>query len=991
MKAQRMRYIALVGLAFALALAPGTVLAQSSIAGEVTDETGGVLPGVSVEAASPALIEGSRTVFTDGQGRYSVVDLRPGVYTVTFSLQGFSTVRREGVEVVAGVSVPINAQMAVGSLAETITVSGATPVVDVQQATQRSVISRETIQALPTNRTTHTVGMILPGMKMTGSMVGGAGNTKVQQYITARGKSQIQNTSQVDGMDTRMIRGGGNLPYDNVGMAQEVSIETNPTTAETSGGGIRINMIPRDGGNTFSGDVHFSGMVSNWQSDNITDDLRARGATTPESTENMFDFNPAFGGPIVRDRLWFFASGRVNHAKLGPAGASFFSPDPVTGQLLPDASRPGFNNTATDNMSFRLTWQAGQNHKITSYRDQFWRYQSHFLGSATTDWATVPQEYSRGTQYVWPTKWTYTATNRLLIEAGFQYWGYDNTLFHPQEGTLFDAPASYGGPPETQTGPWYANAGQFHIPGNYMTKAFILGSCCRRYIQPSHVYATSVSYVTGSHSFKAGITGRWGHEQIKRQQHNGSLSQWYIFGNPFRVRISPDPSDIKMNVNRDIGLYVQDQWTVDRLTINAGVRVEHFNGGIGESSSPAGRFVPARSVDEFEVWNFTDVLPRFSIIYDLFGDARTALKFSAGRYVGTLGAVPLEEYNPLRTANEDRSWFDRDLGGLDLPTNGDNIAQDNEIAPSADPQFGLRAARQAHPDIEREDSWDFSAGVQQELAAGVSVSAMWYHTREGRLWALRDVGLGPGDYRRFDVANPLNPSEMIPLYDLIPGTEIGNVFAVSSDINQRTYNGVELSTQARLNTGGTILAGWYFDRQLAVDCDTHDPNNFRFCDETGELYQDHGTVDPIPFRHEFKLAITHDLPGGFEGAVSFISYPGAGGSPPDRSAPDGHDPRWRDVGMVIGNTPWGAPTVPIRDVLLLGPGAEYLDRWNQLDISIKRRFRAGGLDILPSLDLYNVNNSSVVLTEVETHGSSRGRPLTILGGRLMRLGVLVRF
>ena len=991
MKAQRMQYVALAGLAFALLLAPRAVLAQSSIAGEVTDETGGVLPGVAVEAASPALIEGSRTVFTDGQGRYSVIDLRPGVYTVSFTLQGFSTVRREGVDVAAGVSVPINAQLAVGSLQETVTVSGATPVVDIQQATQRSVIDRETIQALPTNRTTHTVGMILPGMKMTGSMVGGAGSTIVQQYVTARGKSQIQNTSQVDGMDTRMIRGGGNLPYDNIGMAQEVSIETNPTTAETSGGGVRINMIPRDGGNDFSGDVHFSGMISDWQADNITDDLRAIGATTPTSTENMFDFNPAFGGPLVRDRLWFYVSGRVNHAKLGPAGASFFSPDPETGQLLPDSSRPGFNNTATDNISFRLTWQAGQNHKITSYRDQFWRYQSHFLGSATTDWATVPQEYSRGTQYVWPTKWTYTATNRLLVEAGFQYWGYDNTLFHPQEGTRFDAPAAYGGAPETQTGPWYANAGQFHIPGNYMTKAFILGSCCRRYIQPSRVYAASVSYVTGSHSVKAGLMGRWGHEQIKRQQHNGSLSQWYIFGRPFRVRISPDPSDIKMNVNSDLGFYVQDQWTIDRLTVNAGVRVEHFNGGIGESSSPAGRFVPARSVQEFEVWNFTDVLPRFSVVYDLFGDARTALKFSAGRYVGTLGAVPLEEYNPLRTANEDRNWFDRDLGGLDLPTNGDNIAQDNEIAPSADPQFGLRAARQAHPDIEREDSWDFSAGVQQELTDGVSLTAMWYHTREGRLWALRDVGLGPGDYRRFEVANPLNPSEMIPVYDLIPGTEIGNVFAVSSDINQRTYNGFELSTQARLDTGGTILAGWYFDRQLEVDCDTHDPNNFRFCDETGELYQDHGAVDPIPFRHEFKLAITHDLPGGFEGAISFISYPGAGGSPPDRSAPDGADTRWRDAGMVIGNTPWGAPTVPIRDVLLLAPGAEYLDRWNQLDISIKRRFRAGGIDFLPSLDLYNVNNSSVVLGEVETHGPSRGRPLTILGGRLMRLGVLVRF
>ena len=991
MKAQRMRYVALAGLSFALLLAPATVLAQSSIAGEVTDETGAVLPGVTVEAASPALIEGSRTVFTDGQGRYSVVDVRPGVYSVTFTLQGFSTVRREGVEVVAGVSVPINAQMSVGSLAETITVSGATPVVDIQQATQRSVLDRETIQALPTNRTTHTVGMILPGMKMTGSMVGGAGNTKVQQYITARGKSQIQNTSQVDGMDTRMIRGGGNLPYDNVGMAQEVSIETNPTTAETSGGGIRINMIPRDGGNNFSGDVHFSGMTGSWQSDNITDELRARGATTPESTEHMYDFNPAFGGPIVRDRLWFFVSGRVNHAKLGPAGASFFEPDPVTGQLLP-GSQPGFNNTATDNISFRLTWQAGQNHKITSYRDQFWRYQSHFLGSATTDWATVPQEYSRGTQYVWPTKWTYTATNRLLIEAGFQYWGYDNTLFHPQEGTMFDAPATFGGPPETQTGPWYANAGQVHIPGVYMTKAYLLGSCCRRYVQPSHVYAATVSYVTGSHSVKAGVTGRWGYEQITRQALNGSLSQWYLGGRPWRVRISPDPSDIKMDVNRDLGFYIQDQWTIDRLTVNAGIRVEHFRGGIGATSSPAGRFVPARTVDPFEVWNFTDTLPRFSVVYDLFGDARTALKFSAGRYVGTLGAVPLEEYNPLRTAHEYRSWGDMDRAGRDLPTNGDDIAQDNEIAPSSDPQFGIRAARRADPDLEREDSWDFSAGVQQELADGVSLTAAWYRTNEGRLWALRDVGISPADFSRFDIANPLGNGEMIPIYNLIPGTAIGNILATSSDIDKRTYNGIELSLQARLASGGTIIAGWYTDRQLETRCDTTNPNEFRFCDEAGELYQDHGAVDPIPFRHEFKFALTHTLPGDFEGAVSFISYPGAGTT--QRSYNNGQDRRWRDIVYPVPNSafPGGAPTAAavVPDILLIAPGSMYLDRWNQLDISIKRRFRAGGLDILPSLDLYNVNNSSVVLGEVETFGAV-GRPTTLLGGRLMRLGVLVRF
>jgi len=976
------KFAALIGLTLTIALLPGAVLAQSSIAGGVTDGTGGVLPGVTVEATSEALIEGVRTGFTDGQGRYTIIDLRPGVYTVTFTLAGFSTLAREDIEVIAGATVPIDGQLAVGSLQETITVSGATPVVDVQQATQRAVIDRETLDALPSNRTTHTVGMVIPGMKMTGSMVGGAGNTIVQQYITARGKSQIQNTSQVDGMDTRMIRGGGNLPYDNFGMAQEVSIETNPTTAETAGGGIRINMIPRDGGNTFSGDIHFSGMVNSWQSDNINDDLRAIGATTPTSTEHMYDLNPSFGGPIVRDKLWFYASTRLNRAELGPAGASYF----VDGRPGPEQ---GFNSTATDNVSFRITWQASQNNKITTYRDQFWRYQSHFLGNATTDWATAPEEYQRGTQYVWPTKWTSTVTNRLLIEAGFQYWGYDNTLFVPQAGVLKDRPP-LGLAAALQTTPWHANAAQRDVVFGTVNKGFFLGSCCRRYIQPSHVYQAAVSYVTGSHSVKAGVTGRWGREQIIRQEHNASLSQFYIAGNPFGVYVSPDPSDINQEVNQDVGFYVQDQWTLDRLTVNAGLRVEHFRGGIGASSSPAGRFVPARTQNAFEVWNFTDALPRFSVVYDLFGDARTAVKFSAGRYVGTLGAVPLESYNPLSTSAELRGWYDTDLSGLTLSTNGDDIAQDNEIKASANPNFGTRAALTAGSDLQRADSWDISAGVQQELADGLSVTAMWYHTRESRLWANRDIGITASDFTPFEIANPMNATEMIKVYDLIPGTAIGDVFTVSSDIDNAAYHGFELSLNARLASGGNILGGWYTDRKLETRCDTNDPNNYRFCDETGQLFQDHGAVDAIPFRHEFKLALTHPLPFDFLGSLSFISYPGGGTT--QRSYNRGQSDRWRDVTYQVPTAmfPGGSPTVPVSPILLLSPGS-YLERWNQLDLSLKRTFRAGNMEFLPSLDVYNMTNSAVVLGEVEGYGSARGRPLTILGGRMMKLGVLMRF
>ena len=829
-------------IAATLALFPGAVFAQSTIAGQVSDETGGVLPGVTVEAASEALIEGSRTAVTDGQGNYSIIELQPGIYTVTFSLQGFSTFVRDEVQIVTGASVPIDAEMAVGSIQETVTVSGASPVVDIQQATQRSVIDRETLDALPTNRTTHTAGMVLPGMKMTGSMVGGAGNTVVQQYITARGKTQIQNTSQVDGMDTRMIRGGGNLPYDNFGMAQEISIETNPTTAETAGGGIRINMIPRDGGNTFSGDVYFSGMNGAWQSDNITDELRDIGATTPTSTEKMIDLNPSFGGPIIRDKLWFFTSARLNRQDLGPAGATFF----VDGR---PGTEQGINSTATDNISFRITWQATPKNKITTYRDQFWRYQSHFLGNATTDWATAPEIYERGTQYVWPTKWTSAVSNRLLIEAGFQYWGYDNTLFTPQPGVLQDRPA-LGLPPASQTGPWYASAAQRDLVFGTVNKGFFLGSCCRRYIQPAQVYQASVSYVTGSHSVKAGLTGRWGHEQIQRQEHNASLSQFYLAGNPFGVLVSPDPSNIDQEVNRDVGFYVQDQWTLDRLTVNAGIRVEHFRGGIGATTAAAGRFVPARSVEAFEVFNFTDALPRFSVVYDLFGDAKTALKFSAGRYIGTLGAVPLEAYNPLSTGVELRGWGDTDLTGLNLPTNGDDIAQDNEIRPSANPQFGIRAALQADPNLEREDSWDFSVGVQQEVREGISVTASWYHTREGRLWAKRDVGISPDDFTPFQVANPTGNGEMITLYDLNPGVDIGNIFTVSSPIDERTYHGLRV----RVEHAGAAQKRWHHHRWVVYRPPVGGQLRFQRPERFPVLRRDgqpvpgerRGGVDPVP-------------------------------------------------------------------------------------------------------------------------------------------------
>jgi hypothetical protein len=994
MPLHRIGRVAFAGVVLLLLLVSRPAWAQSTIAGRVTDTTGAVLPGVTVEASSPVLIEKVRTAVTDGQGLYSIVDVRPGLYTVTFSLPGFNTVRWEGVQVEANASVPINADMRVGAVEETITVTGQTPLVDVQQATQRQVLNREVLDTLPGNRTIQLAGVVLPGMRMSGAssggaMVGGSGNTVIQQVLVTRGKTQTENTMWIDGMDMMMIRGDGRPPYDNFAGATEVAIETNPTTADTAGGGVKISMVPRDGGNTFAGDVHFSGMTHHWQTNNITDELRQKGLSTPTSTQWMYDLNPVYGGPIVRDRLWFFGGARINHAVLAPAGATYFE----NGR---PGTRQGFNETYTDNATFRFTWQATQKNKITTYRDQFWRYQGHYNGTATTDWATVPEKYARGTQYVWPTKWTSTVTNRLLAEAGFQYWGYDNTIAVPQPGVLQER-----GTPE-----WYANASRMDVATGFVTRAR-QQDCCFRLIDPAYVATGSMSYVTGSHALKAGIQSKRGHHKLITQESNGALQQRYRSGVPDSVVVSAAPSYTDSVVNFDGGVFAQDQWTVKRLSVNAGLRVEHFRAGVGASSSPAGRFVPARSVDAFTVFDFTDVLPRFSAVYDLFGNAKTALKFSAGRYVGVLGgaiiddlADPTRGYNPIGRVPDVRNWFDCDLtpgtstcSGRALPTNGDDIAQDNEIAPSTNPLFGRRAAQRASPDLTRESSWDYSASLQQELVRGLSLSAVWYHVREGNLWANRDLLLGAGNFTPFQVANPLDNGEMITIYNLNRGTPTGDVVTASSDINRRTYNAFELSARARLHTGGTILGGWYTERQISVVCDSNNPNDLRFCDQSGTLYQELGRVPALPFRHELKLAVTHPLPWNFQGALSLISYSGRGGSTalPERVSCFSRRCWWQEVEWPVpANLFPGGRTVPVT-AELIPPGTKYLKRWNQLDVSLKRRFRMTKAEILPSLDLYNLNNSSVVLTEVETFGPSLGRPTNTLPGRLIRLGVLVKF
>src|SRR6187399_3511705 len=294
-----------LGLLALLCLAPATVWAQTTLAGAVRDNTGAVLPGVTVEAASPALIEKVRTAITDGAGRYRIENLQPGTYTVTFSLAGFATVRREG-QIVSGSGViTADAELRVGGVQETITVVGETPVVDVQSTRREVTLDNETMRALPSVRSYSYLLNTVPGVVSNNNNV----NTgPVFAIFPVHGGRGVESRLTVDGLNISNPPGGNQPPNftADIGSAQEVTMLTSGGLGETETAGLQMNIVPKQGGNRFSGLAFVSGYSEAMLADNYDEDLKARGVTVPAPVYRVYDFNIAAGGPIVKDKLWYY-------------------------------------------------------------------------------------------------------------------------------------------------------------------------------------------------------------------------------------------------------------------------------------------------------------------------------------------------------------------------------------------------------------------------------------------------------------------------------------------------------------------------------------------------------------------------------------------------------------------------------------------------------------------------------------------------------------
>jgi len=934
------------------------------------------MPGVTVEAASPVLIEKVRSATTDEQGRFTIVDLRPGVYTISFTLEGFNTYRQEALELPSNFTATVNAEMRVGALEESVTVTGAAPLVDVQSTQRSVVVNRELLDSVPTARNYSGMAALMPGVRMSNTDVGG--NQQMEQiYMTVNGSRQTDTTLQVDGMNLNSLMSDGQVQayFSDAAMA-EVTYQTSGITSDVSTGGVRINMIPKDGGNVFSGQAFVGGSNKHWQANNVTDELIAKGLRTGSRVDKLSDINFGLGGPIMRDKLWFFASWR-RIATDSVIPGSYFA---KTGEV-----GTGIEDQWIQNQMVRLTWQLNSKNKFSVYHDRYPKFKGHeAVAGSISEWDTTPgrRNPQNARYYTGQAKWTSTVTSRLLLEAGYSINSeYYTARYQPNVQQ------------ERGTQAWYSATGKSDLISLRAWDGRISPAAG---VDPiANTVTAQASYVTGSHAFKTGMSWTFGNYETEYDI-NGDLVQLYRNGAPDSVRVYNTPIRAREYLDKNLGIFAQDAWTRGRMTMNLGVRFEKFTGSIKDQTANAGRFAPERrfaSVSGMPDW--FDIAPRVGVSYDVFGNAKTAVKASFGKYMaGQTTGFPAR-YNPLQLQSDTRTW--RDL-------NGDNIAQDAEIGPSNNASFGLPVTT-IRPDssYKREYDLEYTASVQHQITTGLSVNAGFY--RRGTYNQRRTVNNGwkASDYTIINVVSPLDGT-LLPVYNLNPALR-GNVDrtdynSTDSDLRRRTYNGLQLGFNARV-AGAQFFGGWTMDRIIDVRCDAIESNQARYGGtaaiaasnqpQPDFLWCDQSKLD-MPMLHEIKVAGSYSLPWwGLQANMAFQSYNGAplftrwNLSATTRYAADCKGPCTPGA-LVVPNL-----TLASYVIDLVAPGKAYYPRQNQVDVGFRKLIRFSRYQISAQADFFNISNSSYVKNQNITWGSSLGQPLDVLQPRTMRLAAQFKF
>jgi hypothetical protein len=1034
-------------------LVPAAVYAQATISGVVRDASGAVLPGVSVEASSPVLTEKVRAVVTDGTGQYRIVSLPPGTYTVTMALQGFNSVKREGVVLSGALTATIDVDLRVGSLEETVTVLGESPIVDVQSARRQQVIDGDVLQAIPTSRSYNNVLQLVPGV------VAGDGQVQLRPAMllfTAHGGSAEDGRLTVDGINTGASRGGagvsGYIP--DMQNTAEITFTISGNLGEAETGGPAMTVVPKSGGNALSGSFFLSGLNDSMQGTNF-DAKQLSVLAAPAKSLLLRDYQVSVGGPIKKDRLWyFFNHRRVDFADAQPGiFANKNAGDPTKWTYVPDFSRQGRIDQRRSIYALRLTTQLTPRNKLSVFWDEQpqcsgaawsgddgcmsnkdgWIYGGSqvngFFGAGPNSPETG--DYASTHQKVQQAKYTAPVTNKLLLEAGFgtyiSQWGYSERPGNPtknlvrvqeQAAQTFDRSGNR------------VNAacdGCLTVGGNlkYRSSNWPTG-----YIF-AHTWNAAASYVTGAHNLKFGYQGAFHRDDdnLFPTISNDSLMQ-FTFNTPCTAGVCPaNPIATGVTIQSGVftrkvrteyyAFYAQEQWTKDRLTLQGALRFDHAWSSFPEQQIGPSVTIPNAIVlpAQLGITGYNDISPRIGVAYDVFGNGKTSLKGNVGRYLhpaSNQGRYINANPSELVSTITGRSWTD---------TNG-NFSPDcdllNGLAQSpattgsidtcgawADPNFG-----RARPGTRLDDSilsgwgsrphdWQFGVSVQQELLPRVSVEAGYYR-RWWPIFGAADITdntlTSAADYTRFGVVAPSDSR--------LPdggGYQVGNIYNITQAANAR---GAE-SVQQAANEFGSYTRYWDgFD--VTAQARLRNGLNLQGGTSTGRLVSDtcapreavpEGITNPssltTPYCRQVEPMLTT-----FKGIASFIiprvdvnvagTFSSRPGVPLSANVVYTNADMLNPARATLGRALVGTPTGTIT-VNVVEPNTMFGDRIDQLDIRIGKILRFGRTRTNINLDIVNALNSNDNLAYSPTFGATRPAPTNVITARLFRLSAQFDF
>jgi len=1013
----------LIVLLSALTLMPSLAFAQNAeIAGTVRDSSGAVLPGVTVEASSPALIEKSRTVFTDGSGQYRVIALVPGAYRVTFTLPGFSTVVREGIVLTAQFTASVDAAMAIGSVSETVTVSGQSPLVDTQTTTQRRALTAELLNELPTGRSFQNIAILVPGVQMPlgYSDVGGSDGAR-WQTMTVHGSRDDQMPLLINGMPfNNMNNSGGGYNHTlaiNTGTVQEMTVTTSGSTSEVKTSGVVANTVAKEGGNRFS--YYFYGDFSNpsLQSNNLNDELRARGLQSVDHVKSLIEINPTFGGPIIKDRLWFYGGFRYLRSTKYLAN-SYVSKNPLQEQycnnpagcqfgatLVPDSrdltkqdfSGDTFHRSYTGNM----TWQIDKKNKANFF---------YHLGrrnlvndSSVTQTPEATSFLYSAPDYIAQAAWTNPLTSKLLFEGGFTFF---NETWWWLQRPEFGLPSGDG--PNFPVYKYEAASGTAYGHEFYNVRAY------------NHQYNMrfAANYVTGSHAFKFGFQDMWGTRNFAYSQNN---SQYWVFynGAPLSITQYAYPWTDLQHLKAALGIFAQDRWTLRNFTFNLGMRFDYHNAYVPEQTALAGPFVASQHYEALEnIPNWKDISPRAGVAWDVRGNGKTVARFNYGHYLASESVATATANNPVNTRinSASRTWTDTnanfrpdcdltntlangECGGLSAPLGSPNIVTRWD-------QGILNAWGKRPSDNE------VLVGLQQQLIDRLMVDLQWTRHSFGNLFATQYRALPANAFDEFCVTAPSDSrlpggggnqicgfKDVKPAFNGVTPDNLvtgANSFGDVADV----YTGFDLTASTRFGAGGQASGGVSLGRERTDYCAIASVAQIGTNSDTtaGKIFLDNYTGNTInnsgrtasgypsslycavtpPYNSDWKALVSYPLKWGVNASATWQNRAG-----PQILA--------TSTASTLPNTLGRAPTVASLTAALIEPGTQYSDRLNQIDVRLAKSVRVGGNRIQGTFSVFNVLNENTPLSLNYVYGSSWLTPTKILQGRLVKFGVQVDF